>query len=113
MYPQAVLEVVLWLHEEEAVDAPYIQAVLAEFEAACEACSVPVPAKLRALSLEVALQQGSTSQVRCHPAAQAPLICWTTPLNALQSLPGQASQAGPSRPDLAVPYREYSGGECA
>ena len=68
---QAVLDVVLWLHEEEAVDAPYIQAVLAEFEAACEACSVPVPAKLRALSLEVALQQGNTSQVHCKPFCKA------------------------------------------
>ncbi len=54
---------VLWLHEEEAVDAPYIQAVLAEFEAACETCTVAVPAKLRVLSLDVALQQGNTSQV--------------------------------------------------
>lgn len=67
----------LWLHEEEAVDAPYIQAVLAEFEAACEACSVPVPPKLRALSLEVALQQGSTSQVRCHPVCHTCSDCWT------------------------------------
>lgn len=54
---------VLWLHEEEAVDAPYIQAVLAEFEAACETCGVPVPARLRVLALDVALQQGNTSQV--------------------------------------------------
>ena len=74
---QAVLEVVLWLHEEEAVDAPYIQAVLAELEAACEACSVPVPAKLRALSLEVALQQGSTSQVRCYPVCHTVPDSWT------------------------------------
>ena len=73
---QAVLEVVLWLHEEEAVDAPYIQAVLAEFEAACEACSVPVSTKLRALSLEVALQQGNTSQVHCMTASQAFPDCW-------------------------------------
>ena len=79
---------VLWLHEEEAVDAPYIQAVLAEFEAACEACSVPVPAKLRALSLEVALQQGSTSQVSCHSGACA--LPNGKHLNALQPLPGQA-----------------------
>lgn len=62
---QAVLEVVLWLHEEEAVDAPYIQAVLAEFEAACETCNVAVPPKLRVLSLDVALQQGNTHQVQC------------------------------------------------
>ncbi len=61
---QAVLDVVLWLHEEEAVDAPYIQAVLADFEAACETCAVPVPARLRVLALDVALQQGSTNQVR-------------------------------------------------
>ena len=53
----------LWLHEEEAVDAPYIQAVLAEFEATCETCGVPIPARLRVLALDVALQQGNTSQV--------------------------------------------------
>ncbi len=58
----------LWLHEEEAVDAPYIQAVLAEFEAACETCTVAVPAKLRVLSLDVALQQGNTSQVHTRSA---------------------------------------------
>ena len=74
---QAVLEVVLWLHEEEAVDAPYIQAVLAEFEAACEACSIPIPAKLRALALDVALQQGSTSQVPRRPACQTRPACGT------------------------------------
>ena len=54
---------IVWLHEEEAVDAPYIQAVLAEFEAACEACDVPIPARMRVLSLDVALQQGHTAQV--------------------------------------------------
>ena len=53
----------MWLHEEEAVDAPYIQAVLAEFEAACEACDVPILARMRVLSLDVALQQGHTAQV--------------------------------------------------
>ena len=55
----------MWLHEEEAVDAPYIQDVLAEFEAACEACEIPILAKMRVLSLDVALQQGHTTQVRC------------------------------------------------
>ena len=47
------------------MDAPYIQAVLAEFEAACEACEVPILARMRVLSLDVALQQGHTAQVGC------------------------------------------------
>lgn len=52
-----------WLHEEEAVDAPYLQAALAELDASLAAHGVPSPACLHALSLDVALQLGHTFQV--------------------------------------------------
>jgi hypothetical protein len=58
-----VLGVLQWLHEEEAVDAPYLQAALAELDASLAAHGVPSPACLHALSLDVALQLGHTFQV--------------------------------------------------
>ena len=61
---QAVLGVLRWLHEEEAVDAPYLHSALSEFEAACCACGLEPPAPLQALALEVALQQGAQYPVR-------------------------------------------------
>lgn len=53
-----------WLHEEEAVDAPYLQAALAELDASLVAHTIPCPARLQALSLDVALQLGHTFQAR-------------------------------------------------
>ncbi len=53
-----LLQVLECLHVEEAVDAPYLSAALAEYEASCEAYGVSCPPQLHVLSTDVALQQG-------------------------------------------------------
>lgn len=58
-----VLQVLKWLHDEEAVDAPYLSAALGEYEASCEAYGVPCPPQLHVLNTDVALQQGQAAQV--------------------------------------------------
>jgi hypothetical protein len=60
---QALLQVLQWLHDEEAVDAPYLAAALAEYEASCEAHGVSPPQQLQVLCMEVAMQQGLGFQV--------------------------------------------------
>lgn len=78
-HSQAVLGVLQWLHEEEAVDAPYLQAALAELDASLAAHGIPAPARLHALSLDVALQLGQSFQVthRWQPLTSLKVFCHT------------------------------------
>ncbi|PNW79878.1 hypothetical protein CHLRE_08g370250v5 [Chlamydomonas reinhardtii] len=46
-----------WLHDEEVVDAPYLQAALSEYMAAAVGAGIPLPAYLQGLSVEVMMQQ--------------------------------------------------------
>ncbi|KAK9835222.1 hypothetical protein WJX81_006819 [Elliptochloris bilobata] len=66
-------DVLRWLHDEEAVPAPYLQAAADAYAAAAEAHGVAVPASLHLLTLDVALQQGHALQaaamLAAHPGA--------------------------------------------
>jgi len=65
-----VAEALQWLHEEEAVPAPYLQACLDAYGAAAEAAGVGAPACLARLALDVALQQGHGLQAAAALLAQ-------------------------------------------
>ena len=66
-------EVLQWLHEEEAVPAPYLQAAVDAYSAAAEAHGVAVPASLHLLALDVVLQQGHALQAAAALVAQPDL----------------------------------------
>ena len=63
-------DVLRWLHDEEAVPAPYLQAAADAYAAAAEAHGVAVPASLHLLALDVALQQGHALQAAAALVAQ-------------------------------------------
>ncbi|GLC43165.1 hypothetical protein PLESTB_000856200 [Pleodorina starrii] len=56
-------ELFRWLHDEEVVDAPYLQAALWEYMSAAFAAGIPLPPYLQELSVEVLLQQSQEGQV--------------------------------------------------
>ncbi|GBF89904.1 hypothetical protein Rsub_02608 [Raphidocelis subcapitata] len=64
-----------WAHDEEVVDAPYLQAAVSEFCAASEAAGLPPPPQLPGLAVELLLQQGlahaAAALLRAQPAAAA------------------------------------------
>lgn len=62
--PDDMVEAVFkWLHQEEVVDAPYLQAALTEFKCAAERAGVLLPPALNTLSLDILAQQGQDHQV--------------------------------------------------
>lgn len=66
---QAVVEGVWnWLHTEEALDAPTLQATLAVYAASLAAHGLAIPPSLHVLALDIALQQGHGLQVWCSVA---------------------------------------------
>ncbi|KAK9802594.1 hypothetical protein WJX73_009763 [Symbiochloris irregularis] len=76
---EAVVEGVWnWLHTEEALDAPTLQATLAVYAASLAAHGLAIPASLHALALDIALQQGHQQQAAAalasHPAAASPAL---------------------------------------
>lgn len=55
-------QVFQWLHNEEIVDAPYLQAVLAEYQQSADKAKIVLPASLQHLSFEQLLQQQQQHQ---------------------------------------------------
>ncbi|KAK9823149.1 hypothetical protein WJX72_000636 [[Myrmecia] bisecta] len=70
---EMVSQVLQWLHDEEATDAQYLQAAVAEYLASTEVHNVVVPPALHTLALDIALQQGHAAQVVATLATQPQL----------------------------------------
>mmetsp|Transcript_36491 Transcript_36491/g.81224 ORF Transcript_36491/g.81224 Transcript_36491/m.81224 type:complete len:809 (-) Transcript_36491:999-3425(-) len=75
-----------WLHKEEVVDGPYLQAALSEYLAAATAAGVAVPPQLQALAVELLLQQAQ--------AAQAALLVYCEEPPAALAVTGAGQAAG-------------------
>ncbi|MEW5318003.1 MAG: hypothetical protein WDW38_009257 [Sanguina aurantia] len=63
-----------WLHDEEVVDAPYLQAALTEFKCSAVSQDLQLPAYIQSLSLDVMLQQSQQAQVDHMLCAQGDFI---------------------------------------
>ena len=87
-------DVLRWLHDEEAVPAPYLQAAADAYAAAAEAHGVAVPVSLHLLALDVALQQGHAAQAA----------------GALVAQPGAASPEAAERLEALAEAGDLSGG---
>jgi hypothetical protein len=61
-----------WLHDEEVVDAPYLQSALAEYHSSAHVLGLALPAELQLLAADILLQQGQPYQVAqtlyCQPS---------------------------------------------
>jgi hypothetical protein len=71
-------EVFGWLHEEEVVDAPYLQCALAEYHSSAHSLGLALPAALQLLAADILLQQGQAHQVAqqlyCQPGLGSPRL---------------------------------------
>ncbi|GIL90690.1 hypothetical protein Vretimale_15774 [Volvox reticuliferus] len=89
-------ELFRWLHDEEVVDALYLQAALWEYMSAAFAAGIPLPQYLQELSVEILLQQSQEGQVLQLLYGQADYVA---PVVAVGRLP--AAPNAPSRPQEA------------
>jgi len=67
-------QVFRWLHDEEVVDAPYLQAALCEYSAAAAAAGLQLGLDVEVLGLELLLQQSQPEQVAVQLYCQWPSL---------------------------------------
>eukprot|EP00884_Botryococcus_braunii_P003057 jgi/Botrbrau1/12752/Bobra.67_1s0111.1 len=96
-----------WLHDEEAVDAQYLQAAIAQQMASAEAWHVTVPPSLHILAFDVGLQLGRSYQVELTVASQASGLGSPAVAEHLEALASRGDVAGARQ--LANDVRARSG----
>jgi len=92
-------EVFTWLHSEEAVNAQYLQAALAEFKASAASHGVDLPLSQHFLEYEVALQLGLGYQVAMEVSCMHDKDCkeLARQLDCWQQLPSHMQLANDAR----------------
>ncbi|EFJ40813.1 hypothetical protein VOLCADRAFT_99285 [Volvox carteri f. nagariensis] len=91
-----------WLHDEEVVDAPYLQAALWEYMCAAFTVGIPLPRYLPELSVEILLQQSQEGQVLQLLYGQKDYVAVEV-VRRLMAAPAAAAAAGAAAAEAAGP----------
>ncbi|GLI64462.1 hypothetical protein VaNZ11_007734 [Volvox africanus] len=97
-------ELFRWLHDEEVVDAPYLQAALWEYMSAAFAVGIPLPQYLQELSVEILRQQSQEGQVLQLLYSQADYVAPVVVerLLAAPNAPSRRHEAGAAGPSSSA-----------